>query len=136
MYLSEVSNNLTKFLHFLVLLCYLFDSFKSFLTFSVTTGSPLYQFLLQLLDQKQNETIIKWIEKKDGVFQIINKNRLAELWGKHRQRKMTYESLSRAIRHYYKQNIMQANPVKLRYQFTTSTLDEWQRMKKSDEILM
>ena len=102
--------------------------------FLVIPGSQLYQFLLLLLEEQQNETIIKWIAKEKGVFQIVNKDRLAELWGKQRQRKMTYDSLSRALRHYYKQNILQANPVKLRYQFTTSTLNEWQRIKALDRI--
>ena len=102
--------------------------------FLVIPGSQLYQFLLLLLEEQQNETIIKWIAKEKGVFQIVNKDRLAELWGKQRQRKMTYDSLSRGLRHYYKQNILQANPVKLRYQFTTSTLNEWQRIKALDRI--
>ena len=102
--------------------------------FLVIPGSQLYQFLLLLLEEQQNETIIKWIAKEKGVFQIVNKDRLAELWGKQRQRKMTYDSLSRALRHYYKQNILQANPVKLRYQFTASTLDEWQRIKALGRI--
>ena len=117
---------------------YQFESAKYILflviLFSVIPGSQLYQFLLLLLEEQQNETIIKWIAKEKGVFQIVNKDRLAELWGKQRQRKMTYDSLSRALRHYYKQNILQANPVKLRYQFTTSTLNEWQRIKALDRI--
>ena len=102
--------------------------------FSVIPGSQLYQFLLLLLEKQQNETIIKWIAKEDGIFQIVNKDRLAELWGKQKQRRMTYDSLSRGLRHYYKQNILQANPVKLRYQFTTTTLDEWQRIKELHRI--
>ena len=117
---------------------YQFESAKYILLlvilFSVIPGSQLYQFLLLLLEKQQNQTIIKWIAKEDGIFQIVNKDRLAELWGKQRQRKMTYDSLSRALRHYYKQNILQANPVKLRYQFTTTTLDEWQRIKDLNRI--
>ena len=117
---------------------YQFESAKYILflviLFSVVPGSQLYQFLLLLLEKQQNQTIIKWIAKEDGIFQIVNKDRLAELWGKQRQRKMTYDSLSRALCHYHKQNILKANPVKLRYQFTTTTLDEWQRIKDLNRI--
>ena len=102
--------------------------------FLVTPGSQLYQFLLQLLDHQEHESIIKWIEKQNGVFQIVNKEKLAELWGKHKQRKMTYESLSRALRYYYKVNILKAVPNKLRYKFTSSVLEEWERIRHLDRI--
>ena len=67
---------------------YQFESAKYILflviLFSVIPGSQLYQFLLLLLEKQQNQTIIKWIAKEDGIFQIVNKDRLAELWGKQR----------------------------------------------------
>lgn len=97
-------------------------------------GSQLYQFLLKLLDHQEHENIIKWAEKQNGIFQIVNKEKLAELWGRHKQRTMTYESLSRALRYYYKLNILKAVPNKLRYQFTASTLEEWKRIRSLGRI--
>lgn len=102
--------------------------------FLVTPGSQLYQFLLQLLDHQEHENIIKWIEKQNGVFQIVNKEKLAELWGRQKQRKTSYESLSRALRYYYKLDILKAVPNKLCYRFTSTTLEEWQRIRKLDKI--
>lgn len=68
----------------------------------------LWQFLKELLNQPQlYENCIKWINRKEGEFRIVNSVLVANLWGKRKNRpKMNYDKLSRSIRQYYKKNIM------------------------------
>jgi len=42
---------------------------------------------------------VRWENKQDGVFRIVDSKRLATLWGQHKQNtSMTYEKLSRSLR--------------------------------------
>lgn len=68
----------------------------------------LWQFLKELLNQPHlYENCIKWINRKEGEFRIVNSVLIANLWGKRKNRpKMNYDKLSRSIRQYYKKNIM------------------------------
>jgi ETS translocation variant 6/7 len=48
-----------------------------------------------------------WEDKERFVFRILDKNKLASLWGeKKKKTNMTYEKLSRALRYYYKMRII------------------------------
>lgn len=49
----------------------------------------------------------RWEDPEQGVFRIIESEKLARLWGeKKNNQKMTYEKLSRAMRTYYEKQIL------------------------------
>uniref|UniRef100_A0A914V3K4 Uncharacterized protein n=1 Tax=Plectus sambesii TaxID=2011161 RepID=A0A914V3K4_9BILA len=73
------------------------------------TGSgpiQLWQFLLELLTQKQYKTSIAWTG--DGwEFKLIDPDEVARRWGARKNKpKMNYEKLSRGLRYYYDKNII------------------------------
>ncbi|XP_066913699.1 ETS-related transcription factor Elf-4-like isoform X2 [Clytia hemisphaerica] len=98
-------------------------------------GSQLYQFILQLLDDESKRELIRWEKPRStGIFRIINKEQVSQLWGDARKRTMTYDSLSRGLRHYYSQGLLNAVNKKLHYQFTQKALDEWEVIRHKDLI--
>ncbi|NWJ01708.1 ETV7 factor, partial [Crypturellus undulatus] len=71
----------------------------------------LCDYVYQLLCNSRYEPYIRWEDKEAKVFRIVNPNGLAQLWGNHKNRvNMTYEKMSRALRHYYKLNIIRKEP--------------------------
>lgn len=71
----------------------------------------LWDFVYQLLLDPRYEPYIRWEDKDAKIFRVVDPNGLAGLWGKHKNRvNMTYEKLSRALRHYYKLNIIRKEP--------------------------
>ncbi|XP_040472877.1 transcription factor ETV7 [Falco naumanni] len=71
----------------------------------------LWDYMYQLLSDSRYEPYIKWADKEAKVFRVVNPNGLAQLWGNHKNRmNMTYEKMSRALRHYYKLNIIKKEP--------------------------
>ncbi|XP_042322031.1 transcription factor ETV7 [Sceloporus undulatus] len=71
----------------------------------------LWDYVYQLLCDSRYEPFIKWEDKEAKIFRVIDPNGLARLWGNHKNRKnMTYEKMSRALRHYYKLNIIKKEP--------------------------
>ncbi|NXG70133.1 ETV7 factor, partial [Baryphthengus martii] len=71
----------------------------------------LWVYVYQLLSDSRYEPYIKWEDKEAKVFRVVNPNGLAQLWGNHKNRmNMTYEKMSRALRHYYKLNIIKKEP--------------------------
>ncbi|NWU51368.1 ETV7 factor, partial [Dromas ardeola] len=71
----------------------------------------LWDYVYQLLSDSRYEPYIKWEDKEARVFRVVNPNGLAQLWGNHKNRmNMTYEKMSRALRHYYKLNIIKKEP--------------------------
>ncbi|KAK6172740.1 hypothetical protein SNE40_016340 [Patella caerulea] len=66
----------------------------------------LWQFLLELLTDKENECCIKW-EGTNGEFRMTDPEEVARRWGQRRNRKnMTYDKVSRAMRYYYDRLIL------------------------------
>lgn len=89
----------------------------------------LFEFMLELLD-KEDESVT-WVSREDGVFKLLKSKSVAEMWGKYKKNEnMTYESLSRALRHYYAQEILVPVPKKLHYKFCKKTLDNWYKCKE------
>ncbi|XP_030077029.1 transcription factor ETV6 isoform X2 [Microcaecilia unicolor] len=86
----------------------------------------LWNYVYQLLSDRRYEPYIKWEEKKARTFRVVDPNGLARLWGNQKNRPhMTYEKMSRALRHYYKLNIIKKEPgQKLLFRF----------MKTPDEV--
>uniref|UniRef100_T1DBP0 Ets-1 n=1 Tax=Dendrocoelum lacteum TaxID=27895 RepID=T1DBP0_9PLAT len=90
----------------------------------------LWQFLMCILDSikyREQSTGIKWINRNNGVFHIIDSKQVATLWGQYKERKekMTYDSLARSLRHYYKKNLMaKINNRRLVYQIAQECI-QW-----------
>ncbi|KAM4614876.1 transcription factor ETV6 isoform 2-T2 [Polymixia lowei] len=87
----------------------------------------LWDYVYQLLSDSRYENYIRWEDPTSKVFRIMDPNGLARLWGNHKNRtNMTYEKMSRALRHYYKLNIIRKEPgQRLLFRF----------MKTPDEIM-
>ncbi|KAM9343837.1 transcription factor ETV7 [Pholidichthys leucotaenia] len=67
----------------------------------------LWDYVYQLLCDDQYQEYIRWEDPGSLVFRVVDPNGLARLWGNHKNREnMTYEKMSRALRHYYKLNII------------------------------
>lgn len=61
----------------------------------------LWQFLLELLTEKDLREVIHWIGD-EGEFKLENPEVVAQLWGNRKNKpSMNYEKLSRALRYYY-----------------------------------
>ncbi|XP_059396552.1 transcription factor ETV7-like isoform X1 [Carassius carassius] len=67
----------------------------------------LWNYVYQLLSDSRYEAFIRWEDPDAMIFRVVDSNGLARLWGNHKNRaNMTYEKMSRALRHYYKLNII------------------------------
>ncbi|XP_061773626.1 ETS homologous factor-like isoform X1 [Nerophis ophidion] len=72
-------------------------------------GTHLWEFIRDiLLYPERNPGLIKWEDRKEGVFRFLKSEEVAQLWGKKKNNSsMTYEKLSRAMRYYYKREILE-----------------------------
>ncbi|KAM6977799.1 transcription factor ETV7 [Aplochiton taeniatus] len=71
----------------------------------------LWDYVYQLLSDRRYQAFIRWEDHDRLVFRVVDPNGLARLWGSHKNRaNMTYEKMSRALRHYYKLNIIKKEP--------------------------
>lgn len=69
---------------------------------------------------KPQQQMIRWLDRKEGVFKIEDSQAVARLWGLRKKRPaMNYDKLSRSLRQYYKKKIMQKTErsQRLVYQF-------------------
>ncbi|GMT05842.1 hypothetical protein PENTCL1PPCAC_28016, partial [Pristionchus entomophagus] len=71
-------------------------------------GNKLWEFIRDALkDPATCPSIVRWEDPHEGVFRIVESERLARLWGERKNnQKMTYEKLSRAMRTYYEKQIL------------------------------
>ncbi|XP_012936605.1 ETS domain-containing transcription factor ERF [Aplysia californica] len=81
----------------------------------------LWEFIYQLLEDSKYQHIVSWDRESEHelTFLIKNPTDLATFWGRQKNRNnMTYEKLSRALRYYYKMQIIRKVPGKrLTYEF-------------------
>ncbi|XP_050527617.1 uncharacterized protein LOC126897790 isoform X2 [Daktulosphaira vitifoliae] len=74
------------------------------------TGSgpiQLWQFLLELLTDRQCRAFISWTGGDDWEFKLTDPDEVARRWGVRKNKpKMNYEKLSRGLRYYYDKNII------------------------------
>lgn len=69
----------------------------------------LWDFLQQLLNDRQQKysDLIAWKCRDTGVFKIVDPAGLAKLWGIQKNHlSMNYDKMSRALRYYYRVNIL------------------------------
>lgn len=74
-----------------------------------TNGRLLWDFLQQLLNdpQQRYSRYIAWKNRETGVFKIVDPPGLARLWGIQKNHlSMNYDKMSRALRYYYRVNIL------------------------------
>lgn len=88
-----------------------------------TSNIHLWQFVKELLNQPHlHSGCIHWLDRERGIFKIVDSVRVADLWGKRKNRPaMNYDKLSRSLRQYYKKGIMKKTErtQRLVYQFCT-----------------
>lgn len=92
---------------------------------STSSGQiQLWQFLLELLTDKQNRNIIEW-QGSEGEFKLSNPEMVAQLWGERKNKPaMNYEKLSRALRYYYDGDLIAKVPGKrFVYKFVVNLKD-------------
>ncbi|XP_012376442.1 ETS-related transcription factor Elf-3 isoform X2 [Dasypus novemcinctus] len=72
-------------------------------------GTHLWEFIRDILIHPElNEGLMKWENRHEGVFKFLRSEAVAQLWGqKKKNSSMTYEKLSRAMRYYYKREILE-----------------------------
>ncbi|CAD5113423.1 DgyrCDS2593 [Dimorphilus gyrociliatus] len=84
----------------------LFGPLSARLSSSGSGQIQLWQFLLELLSHKENQTCITW-EGTSGEFKLVDPDEVARRWGAKKSKpNMNYDKLSRALRYYYDKNIM------------------------------
>ncbi|XP_015606550.1 ets DNA-binding protein pokkuri [Cephus cinctus] len=113
-----------------------------------TNGRLLWDFLQQLLnDPSQRYThYIAWKCRETGVFKIVDPPGLARLWGIQKNHlSMNYDKMSRALRYYYRVNILRKvqgerhcyqflrNPTELKNIKNISLLRQQMRIKSEPE---
>ncbi|XP_012599901.1 ETS-related transcription factor Elf-3 isoform X2 [Microcebus murinus] len=72
-------------------------------------GTHLWEFIRDILIYPElNQGLMKWENRHEGVFKFLRSEAVAQLWGqKKKNNNMTYEKLSRAMRYYYKREILE-----------------------------
>ncbi|XP_039294654.1 ets DNA-binding protein pokkuri [Nilaparvata lugens] len=74
-----------------------------------TNGRLLWDFLQQLLEDSHQRYVayIAWKNRDSGIFKIVDPPGLAKLWGIQKNHlSMNYDKMSRALRYYYRVNIL------------------------------
>uniref|UniRef100_A0A8C4PW87 Ets homologous factor n=1 Tax=Eptatretus burgeri TaxID=7764 RepID=A0A8C4PW87_EPTBU len=69
----------------------------------------LWEFIRDiLLEPEKHPGLMQWEDRHSGVFRFLRSEGVAQLWGQRKNnRSMTYEKLSRAMRYYYKKEILE-----------------------------
>ncbi|XP_060926264.1 ETS-related transcription factor Elf-3 [Limanda limanda] len=75
----------------------------------VPRGTHLWEFIRDILiHPERNQGLMKWEDRREGVFKFLKSEAVAQMWGqKKKNSSMTYEKLSRAMRYYYKREILE-----------------------------
>ncbi|KAM6946731.1 ETS-related transcription factor Elf-3 isoform 1-T1 [Lycodopsis pacificus] len=75
----------------------------------VPRGTHLWEFIRDILiHPERNQGLMKWEDHREGVFKFLKSEAVAQMWGqKKKNSSMTYEKLSRAMRYYYKREILE-----------------------------
>ncbi|XP_056130336.1 ETS-related transcription factor Elf-3 isoform X2 [Lampris incognitus] len=76
---------------------------------SAPRSAHLWEFIRDILiHPERNQGLMKWEDRREGVFKFLKSEAVAQMWGqKKKNTSMTYEKLSRAMRYYYKREILE-----------------------------
>uniref|UniRef100_A0A667Z2S6 E74 like ETS transcription factor 3 n=1 Tax=Myripristis murdjan TaxID=586833 RepID=A0A667Z2S6_9TELE len=76
---------------------------------STPRGTHLWEFIRDILiHPERNQGLMKWEDRREGIFKFLKSEAVAQMWGqKKKNSSMTYEKLSRAMRYYYKREILE-----------------------------
>ena len=103
-------NNNLKLLHVLLLFFFKLD---------IPASAQLWEFTLKVLERPRYHYMVNWDNKREGLFRFHDAQAFAALWGKHRNRpNMTYDKVARALRYYYKRDILSQVGGRLTYRFS------------------
>ncbi|XP_076471803.1 uncharacterized protein LOC143301415 [Babylonia areolata] len=86
----------------------------------------LWEFIYEtLLNPLYNPQYLRWENQREGVFRFVQSEAVAQLWGSRKNNEnMTYEKLSRAMRHYYKRGILErVEGRRLVYKFSRKAME-------------
>lgn len=79
--------------------------------------APLLSFLYRILKYSLYPNYLTWKDAGNGIFRINDAESLAKLWGEQRgYLNMTYEKMSRGLRHYYTLNLLRKVNIRGCYQ--------------------
>uniref|UniRef100_A0A3Q3KIT4 E74-like factor 3 (ets domain transcription factor, epithelial-specific ) n=1 Tax=Monopterus albus TaxID=43700 RepID=A0A3Q3KIT4_MONAL len=87
----------------------LHQSLQEYKTKYAPRGTHLWEFIRDILiNPERNQGLMKWEDRHEGVFKFLKSEAVAQMWGqKKKNSSMTYEKLSRAMRYYYKREILE-----------------------------
>ncbi|CAB3979190.1 ETS-related transcription factor Elf-4-like [Paramuricea clavata] len=72
------------------------------------TSIYLWEFLLEILEDPECASIVRWTDKAKGEFEFLNISEVARQWGIVKRRpNMDKIKMCRAMRYYYKKDIIQ-----------------------------
>ncbi|ESP02405.1 hypothetical protein LOTGIDRAFT_138494, partial [Lottia gigantea] len=94
--------------------------------FNNAKNQHLWEFIFDcLVNPAYNPQYLRWENQRDGVFRFVQSEAVAQLWGGFKNNEnMTYEKLSRAMRHYYKRGILErVEGRRLVYKFSRKAMD-------------
>ncbi|BFZ05323.1 hypothetical protein BsWGS_08362 [Bradybaena similaris] len=86
----------------------------------------LWEFIYEtLMNPMYNPQYLRWENQRDGVFRFVQSEAVAQLWGGRKNNEnMTYEKLSRAMRHYYRRGILErVEGRRLVYKFSLKAME-------------
>ncbi|CAF3352522.1 unnamed protein product [Rotaria sp. Silwood2] len=99
----------------------------------------LYEYLLLLLENSHYTSYASYTNKSEGIFQIHEPEKVAELWQKVKSRqsnqKMTYDKFARAVRWYYQAGIMKKTNTRYTFQFSLKTMKEFSIDQDNNNML-
>ncbi|CAG2186747.1 ELF3 [Mytilus edulis] len=94
----------------------------------------LWEFIYEvLMNPMYNPQYVRWENQREGVFRFVQSEAVAQLWGSLKNNdNMTYEKLSRAMRHYYKRGILErVEGRRLVYKFSRVAMDRVREKRNS-----
>lgn len=94
----------------------------------------LWEFIYEvLMNPLYNPQYVRWENQREGVFRFVQSEAVAQLWGSLKNNdNMTYEKLSRAMRHYYKRGILErVEGRRLVYKFSRVAMDRVREKRHS-----
>ena len=91
----------------------------------------LWKFLFEVLKDPRNSNLIRWVNKEQMIFKVVNSAALAYLWGMEKNHHdMTYDKMSRALRYYDDEIIQKIPNNKLVFKFGNRVIQEVSRVEQ------